>query len=441
MGSCFLTHHGTVLCFSTDDTSFRHLPIEAVDEASAVIAEADPVSLRAGLLTERPVAIRPSREARLGLPRAVAIGPGRERPLVTLAWREHFLCAGGGEAILQSDHVDAWEEFLPLDEEDLVLLRDLARGGWQRTRDGRALEAGAVWTQSGYALHLGALLVDLRQQPPLGGRASLRDGLVTVLDGGWRIETFRRFDPVVVWRHDGTEEADDEIVLGLRSLLGPGGYRGRVRVASRFGREALLERVAGLGEVELGVTAPEADGRGMVPSFAGEGSRGPFLFLANGVLCAAPVMPLMRGLAGEREVACLPWRWDEGSEIAGESGMFARDPAEGAEMLPPSGAVLGVPNEAVLSRTVAAMRTIASNAPDRLARGDAGFDDLLRYVGSRTGGIGTRFLARHAAAVRSDGGRAGEKVLWSFRPLPAAIRAAAMREFLVEAGVELGDAA
>jgi hypothetical protein len=431
MGACFLTHHGTVLCFGADEAPFRHMPIEAVDEAAAVIAEADASNLRAGVLAEQAVQIRPAREARMGVPRAIGIGRARGAPLVSLVWRGRQLCAGGGgPAILQSDQVEAWEEFLPLDEDDLVLLRDLARGGWRRARNGRPLEAGTVWTQSGYALHLGDLLVDLRLQPPLGGRGSVRDGSLTVLDEGWRVETFRRFDPVVVWRHDGDEAADEEIVLGLRSLIGAGGFRGTVRVASRFGRERLLERVEGLEAVTLDVSAPAADG--MIPAFAGEMSHGPFLFLANGVLCQGPVMPLLDALAGERDVAAMTWRWDDEAGIPGEGGLFARDPAEGPEVVPLSGAVLGVPNGGALRGVVAVMRAVAANHPDRLAAGEAGLDDLLRYAAARMGGVGTGFLARRAVSARPEG-PVRPAVLVNYRGVPASVRAQTMRAAMAEA--------
>ena len=432
MRSCLVTHHGSVLCFGTQGEPFRHLPIEELDEAAIVVADADATSLRTGASAGQPVGVRPSRAAPIGLPRALGVGEARARPLVSLDWRGHHLCAGGGgPAIQPSEQINDWEEFLPLDIDDLALLRDMRRGGWMRMRNGRGLEAGQVWMQTGYALHVDGLLVDLREQPPLGGLVAAREGVVTLLEeGGWRIETFRRFDPVVLWRHDGTDTADEEIVLGLRSLTGPGGFRGRVRVTSRLSREALLDRLDGSSGAlaELTVSAPA----GMTPYPMGDGSHGPLLFLANGVVCLAPVGPLLLALAQSREVEAMPWRWQDGEE-ATNTGLFALDPVEGQAALPISAAIVGMPGPAAQARVAPLIGQIAANRREALgqATGGDGQDDLLRYVAARAGGVGTALLSRQATSV-SPGMDARERraVLSSFRAFPAAVRAQAMREAL-----------
>jgi hypothetical protein len=288
-------------------------------------------------------------------------------------------------------------------------------------------------------LEAGELSVDLRRQPSLGGEAALASGRTTVLVDGWRIEALRRYEPIVVWRHDGSEEADEEIVLGVRSMVAHGGYDGVVRVETRLDPAEIRDRCGLDDRLEFG--RPPEGRCGLLPwdraVDSGEAGRRPLLLLANGVTCHRALDPMLQALAAADTVALLPWVWDAAAAPVDEAELFARDPAEAASVRACIGAIVGLPDlhrSAEIRRLVA---TIAANRPSP-ASGTDGFEDaLLRYVVGRAGGADTGLLSGFASTARAqqfgpgiEAHAIGRPTLINHRALPAAIRADAMRASL-----------
>ena len=425
--SAFLTHHGTFLCFGTERGGFQHLPLEEVEPAVLVLADASAASIRAGLPGGEPIGIRPQSGARLGLPRALGVANGHRRPAVALLWREAYLCAGGtGGTIMRSERVSDWEEFLPVAVDDVALLRSLAEGAWEMERDGRRLGAGAIRLEPNFTLRAGEVVFDLRLMPSLGGAAALARGRASLLVDGWRIERLRRYAPLVVWRHDGSEHADEEIIVGLQSMV-PFAADVRVLVETSLGEAELRARVPALESTRLDIRTPPPGRRGLLAGLAGVSeSAAPVLLLANGVLCCGSLQPLLKALASERDVALLAWRWTPDGPVADEGSLFANDPSEGADAVPCSAAVIGLPDRA--SALFGLIGAIAANRPPPERARDTADDDLLRYVLAREGGGCTRLLERH---VRTGADTpAGTASLLNLRPVPPEIRLLRMRALL-----------
>ncbi len=436
MTVCFVTHHGSLVCFGDGQADFRHLPLGGLDHAALVLCDADAVPLRSGQHDGRPVRIRPSAPARNGLPHALGIGPCERRSSITLEWRGTHLCAGSeGGTILRSERIGAWEEFLPLDIDDLALIRAIVGGGWMRERDRRPLGNGEVRLEHDFVLAVAGLAIDLRLQPSLGGEVALRSGRATLLADGWRIEALRRFEPAVVWRHDGSETADEEIVLGLASMLAHRPLPARLLIETRIASDMLVERLPGLRGVAFEAQTPDGGRPGLLPwnRCGSAGCSGPILYLSNGVTCQAPLHAMLELLAGEDAIALLPSTWSaqpaSASASASDEGghLFANDPAEAPDGIACSAAIVGVPNVADDSGLQDLIAAISANRLAGVVRDDRIEDDLLRYVFARCGGASTRFLSRFA---REGAGTNDGAVLRNFRALPPGPRIEAMRSSL-----------
>ncbi len=432
MTVCFVTHHGSLVCFGDGEADFRHLPLGGLDHAALVLCDADAAPLRSGQYDGRPVRIRPSAPARNGLPHALGIGPGERRSSITLEWRGTHLCAGSeGGTILRSERVGAWEEFLPVDIDDLALVRDFAGGGWMHERDRRLLGNGEVRLEHDFVLRVAGLAIDLRLQPLLGGQVALRSGRATLLADGWRIEALRRFEPAVVWRHDGSGNADEEIVLGLASMLAHRPLPPRLLIETRIASDMLVERLPELRNIAFETQTPAEDRPGLLPwnRCGSAGRSGPILYLSNGVTCHAPLDAMFESLAREDAIALLPSTWSARPAPASDEGghLFADDPAEASDGIACSAAIVGVPNVADDSGLQDLITAISGNRLAGVVRDDRIEDDLLRYVFARCGGASTRFLSRFA---REGAGTNDAAMLRNFRALPPGPRIEAMRSSL-----------
>ena len=213
--------------------------------------------------------------------------------------------------------------------------------------------------------------------------------------------------------------------MGLRSLVDQRAFDGRMLIQTRLERDDLLERVPGLQDLPIHVRRPPDERRGLLPWPLAGKDQTPVLHLANGITCRGSLQPLLRALAVENEVALLPCVWTAERSTSGESdaSLFFDDPAEPSTAVACSAAVIGVPNRTHSDRLHRLISMVAANRLTPATITDQWEDDLLRYVVAREGGANTRLLSRYVSDARAD--QAAPKLL-NFRPLPSAIRLAAM---------------
>lgn len=428
-GSCFLTVHGTVLCFEPGAAGFMHAPLTALPPSiDLVVAEADVEALRDPDAGERAIHLRVRGPSTRGRPRALGMKPSGRTGSVNLIAGESFLSAGRtGGAVVASGEAHAWEEFLPVDHADVSVLRDLATETWISLRDARVLPPCGDALLQDFEITLGDRRASLRDNPLLADPRCPGEIALLVTDARW-IDRLRRFAPRLLWRNDGHPDAEEEIELGLGSLVAFGGYDGPIIVQTSRSAEALAEAVPGLDAGRLAIVAPGAgtdDGLLRFGASLGGGPEeaGPVLCLSNGILCDAPIGAMFRSVAALETVLAAPWtRAGTAVRTPGDAGL-----AEGEAV---DAAVLALPSPdawAIVEQRVAALRR---RAPDTADRDDATASALLREAltaGARPASDLFRGFVRSADAgeAMEPGARRG---LLNLREVPPPVRVEVMRQ-------------
>lgn len=394
-GSCFLTVHATVLCFAGG--GFVHVPVgESGDRGDLVVAAAPPAALRT---LGEPLRVE------LGRGLALVASASGQAATVNLSVDGAFLSAGdSGGAIVRTGAPRHWEEFLPLAPASLGRLRALVAHDVVSLPDRRLLPASGSAILPDFGVLIGGRPVSLREADLLDGGAPGR----MVLWAGRRFAGLQRVRPVLVFRHDGTAEADAEIALGLASLAAAGGFPGRV--VAEF--EGDLDVPGGVDRVARPAGPP-----GLLHfTSTGDPEAGPILFVANGVLFDGPAAPIVAAAACLPRIAAAPWlrgAWEIPPALEGEAidpAIVAGPTGHGWRALAGLVAAAGDPVQGDDGEDAVALQmALAADAP-------IGANPLRGFVAA--GGPETASLP---AAARG---------LLNLRAVPREIRADVMREHL-----------
>ncbi len=282
------------------------------------------------------------------------------------------------------------------------------------------IPVGALALAPGFVLRIGEARPSIA-----GGLSALRLGdddaprlLLTIGDRPARRLLLSRFEPVVVWRHDGTDTADEEIALGLASLRSIGGFGGRV-IATIRDPDAVAATLDGAGPFEAAPAGPGA------PAIPDEG--GPILLLGNGVFCGRAVAPLLAA-ASLRGPLAPPWRRRDEDPFAPDGpGRLENDPGlRGAIAVEPL--IVTVPGSK-RDRRILAATFGSSGAGGGTTDGEVAERLRLLAVASGTPFDAT-VLDRFVVSWRPDGDDRPLGTLVDARALAPTLRAAAIRDAL-----------
>ena len=230
-----------------------------------------------------------------------------------------------------------------------------------------------------------------------------------------------RFEPAVVWRHDGSDTADAEIALGLVSLRTHGGFGGRVIAAIRD-PQAVATILADAGAFEAASAEPD------VPAIPAE--AGPVLILANGVFCGGALAPLLAA-ASARGPLAPPWR-RIGADPFGPTGPEPVEAVPGSrDAIAVDPAIVALPGRGRDRRLLAA--TFANVAAGGAAGGwtDGELAERFRVLAIATGTpVDATVLDRFVVSWRSDRDDRPLAPIVNARALGRTRRLAAMRDTL-----------
>ena len=342
-----------------------------------------------------------------------------------------YLSAGNqGGAVAWSGEPRDWETFLPIDEATVDAIRRMAALPVLRHGATEPVPAGGFGLAPGFNLTIGdtthtiaaglsaALLGDddtPRLVLTIGGSspASRRGALSTSRPSAQRV-LLSRFAPVVIWRHDGSDTADEEIALGLRSLRTHGGFHGRVLAAIRD-PAAVAALLDDAGPFE---PTPADPGAPPIPNGAG-----PALILANGVFCAGPVAPLFAAASAGFLLAA-PWR-RIGEDPFGTTGRApVEDTQEHRDATAVDPAIVALPGAGRDRRILAATFAAGGQTDGETA-------ERLRVLALASGTlIDATALDRFVASWRPDRDDRPLAPLVNARPLSRTLRVAAIRDVL-----------
>jgi hypothetical protein len=369
MKYCFLTFHGCFLGRSADGTLLHQITWDEIAEPDRLI----------WLDLPPRVAERPYAAFIADIPRdtVVADFPGLEGANLRLNLQGRFIgiqrgalflsAQDDGAVLLNRENLGAWEQFVPLSEDDMKFLALIREHRWIIKSSREVVPAGAARLGEDHSLLLGGIAIPLGYNMPFDtSRAPFR---LTVLLDGWRIEEIILLRPLIYYVALGEDHILSQLYTSLNSLGEIGDYDGQVLVFTDRGQREIVAAAPGLQPAQLSaVKLPASDWVGYV---AGKYSileqqaayaYQPVVYMDPDIVFNANVQPMLVDMAvSERLTAPI----EEFSTLAHNPSVGASllqlDNAQPRYMCGFNGGTIGIPNLPHHRHTVQLIRRIIRN--------------------------------------------------------------------------------
>lgn len=435
-----LTWHGTLLCRHRQRGDLVHRPLPVVaDDAEPVVLDLPIELLQPGFSHHLCAALPELPNNPPGELREFRMQWGGDQRTISLQRDAAFLSAepDGDRVTLFRTLVGGWESFLPLSQTDLDVVCAILASPWLVRSSGVLAERHTM--SNPFHLQVGDAAADLRFQLPFDLANWPRR--LTLLRDGWRIDQLCQFRPLVYYTVFGDTAIREQFALSVRSLFGPGQYRGDIAVLTDLSAGELMPFLpSGMGGHYIVVPSPAKDPREVraarytIADWRDARSFQPLLYVDAHTIFDADITPLLHALALSDLMAApaeyLPPL--SRSQPAG-NGLLQLDECAPVHRQAFDVSVLGIPNLACHAHTLALICRLLANRslPHDRELPDAADRDIANYVSFRSAHVDTSLLSPFVRDASVANPAAPHRGLAQFaRITDTAQRTDAMRDYL-----------
>ncbi len=319
-----------------------------------------------------------------------------------------------GRITLSRVQAREWEAFLPLRNDVLTEIREVATKDWVAQTRRRTISADTVRFAPDFRMVVGDMLVDLRSYAvgnPLK-RKRAEAGSLDLLYGGWRVERMHRYQPLIYFTAFGDDGIFECLEIALASLARFARWSGSVLILTDRTSEEMAPLIPSALRAQthlhrcnpvdvLGFTLA----RYTVDEIPFAKAHQPLLYVDTDVVFDRPLDDLMMDILLSDNISFLPEREMFDYDFYGEPLFHADDRFRPAYTRGLSSGAIGIPS---LERAADSFRTIVAVA-DAYAAAQGRRDvfncydqPFANYIFHKLGGFDPAILDRHASLHHSS---------------------------------------